>query len=145
MISQDRGALRAFYSRSWSRYKASQPLEPLELMVAEVVADHPEYHAVVEDETQHAEDFSVERGESNPFLHLGMHVALREQAGADRPAGFSVAYGQLCAASGERHGAEHKMMDCLGEAMWASQRTGRAPDQFAFLECVRTLVPFGVR
>lgn len=145
MLKADRRAMRAFYATSWRKFEASQPLEPLEAMVADVVGEHREYHAIITDESQRDDDFAVEHGGVNPFLHLGLHVALREQSQADRPPGFAMLYAQICSARGDRHEAEHKMMECLGEAMWAAQRSGTNPDELAFLECVRRLRPLGTK
>lgn len=141
MLPSDRAQLRAFYASAWGRLQAGKPLQPLEALVAGVVGEHPEYHAVVGSVALREADHGVADGEVNPFLHLGMHVALREQAGADRPSGFAALYARVLARHGERHAAEHAMMECLGAVMWAAQRSGQPPDEQAFLACVRRLLP----
>ena len=143
MFSTDRRAMRKFFSESWRKYKASEVMEPLELLVAELVADHPEYHQLLASKDALDDDFSIAEGESNPFLHLSMHVALREQAKANRPNGFATAYGQLCSLRGDRHDAEHAMMECLGKVMWEAGRKSTPPDEREFLECVKRMIPFG--
>lgn len=145
MFSHDKDKLRAFYARSFERFEAGQPLEALEALVAGVVAEHPEYRAVVTDPEQRAEDWSVERGETNPFLHMGLHVALREQSSADRPPGIGALYRQILASASDRHDAEHRMMDCLAETMWEAQRAGQPPDEATFLDRLRRLAPLGRR
>ena len=139
LLPTDRNRLRAFYRQSWLAFQAGQPLEPLQALVAEVVAEHPEYHAQVLTADAVQREFSVAGGEINPFLHMGMHVALREQVAADRPAGIAEQYQKLAKRVGERHASEHQMMECLGQVMWEAQRAGIAPDEKAFLNCVRRL------
>ena len=139
MFSPDRAQLRAFYRSSFEAFQQGQPLEPLQAMVAQVVVEHPEYHREIgRDESEH-KDFHVEAGQTNPFLHMGMHVALREQVAADRPSGIAMAFRSLCLKAGDAHAAEHMMMECLGEAMWRAQANNAPPDEQAFLACVRRL------
>jgi hypothetical protein len=140
MFSQDRVQLRTFYRSSFEALKNGLPLEPLQALVAQVVVEHPEYQLALENADSAHKDFQVATGESNPFLHMGMHVALREQMMADRPAGISVLYRTLCLKAGDPHAAEHMMMECLGEAMWRAQSNNTAPDEEAFLACVRRLL-----
>ena len=140
MVPSDRAQLRAFYARAWERLQAGRPLQPLEALVAGVVGEHPEYQALVGSAARREADHGAADGQLNPFLHLGMHVALREQAAADRPAGFAALYARVLARHGERHVAEHAMMDCLGAVMWEAQRRGQPPDERAFLACVQGLL-----
>jgi hypothetical protein len=137
LFGNDRTALRRFYLEAWRKLRENQPLEPLERQVAEVVAEHPEYHALLENEDTLAQDYSPEMGQSNPFLHMGMHLAIREQLGADRPAGIVTAYRALLLRLGDAHEVEHHMMECLGRALWEAQRANREPDEAAYLECLR--------
>ena len=69
---------------------------------------------------------------------MGMHIALREQAGADRPAGIKSIYQRLLAAQGQ-HEAEHAMMECLGQVLWNAQRGAQLPDEAEYLDCLRKL------
>jgi hypothetical protein len=137
LFGNDRTALRRFYLEAWRKLRENQPLEPLERQVAEVVAEHPEYHALLENEDTLAQDYSPEMGQSNPFLHMGMHLAIREQLGADRPAGIVTAYRALLLRLGDANEVEHHMMECLGRALREAQRANREPDEAAYLECLR--------
>ncbi len=137
IFSQDRGQLRRFYCRAWKRYKGREELQPLEQLVAEVVAIHPEYHLLLEQEETAAEkEFLPELGESNPFLHLSLHLAIREQAGCDRPKGITDLYRRIVSRTGDIHEAEHQMMECLAEMLWNAQRNGIPPDEDAYLACL---------
>ena len=104
-------------------------------------AASPEYHPLIEDEEAALDrDFLPEGGESNPFLHLGMHISLQEQIGSDRPAGITALYRQMVLKTGDSHQAEHRLMECLGRMLWEAQRAQRLPDEQAYLECVRSIL-----
>jgi hypothetical protein len=134
-----RQQLRQLYADAWRKHRANEALEPLERQIVQVVAEHPEYQPLIEDpERVPAAEFTPEGGQSNPFLHMGMHLAIREQAGTDRPAGFTEAYRNVVRRLGA-HEAEHAIMECLGTALWEAQRGGRMPDEQSYLECVRRL------
>ncbi|MCP4471464.1 MAG: DUF1841 family protein [Gammaproteobacteria bacterium] len=136
---QSRDEIRQVYQQVWRKMQAQQLLEPMEAVIAEVIEIHPEYHALFEDgEAIELREFTPEQGQTNPFLHMGMHIALREQATSDRPAGVQRLYQKLCANKG-RHEAEHAMMECLGEALWNAQRNGQEPDMGAYLACLKKL------
>ena len=134
---QSRDQLRRMYVEAWRKHRERLPLEPVEAQIADVVALHPEYHALLSDtERSLQQDYTPERGESNPFLHMGIHLAIREQVSTDRPAGIRAAHQELAKRCGE-HEAEHLIGECLGRALWEAQRAGREPDEQAYLESVR--------
>ena len=134
-----RDDLRRTLVDAWRKRRDGRPLEPLEALLGDVVADHPEYHRALEGADAIGRDFPVEDGETNPFLHLALHVAVREQVGADRPTGVRAAHAALAAATGV-HDAEHRMMEVLGECLWEAQRAGRPPDEDAYLGRIARLV-----
>ena len=136
---QSRDEIRRVYLAVWQKMQRAQILEPMEALVAGVIELHPEYQPLLEDEDAVGQlEFTPEQGQTNPFLHMGMHIALREQAGGDRPAGVRAIYQRLVDARGA-HQAEHAMMECLGESLWQAQRENRAPDEAAYLECLKKL------
>lgn len=138
MFGQDRTQLRAYYQRSWQLAQQGQPLDALQQQLVQVLREHPEYHVQVLSEDALSSDWLPEMGTTNPFLHMGMHLALREQVATNRPDGITTLYHQLCQQQGDSHEAEHLMMDCLGEALWQSQRYGQMPDERAYLNCLRS-------
>jgi uncharacterized protein YjbI with pentapeptide repeats len=85
-------------------------------------------------EAAQAQDYSPERGQTNPFLHLSMHLAISEQLSIDQPPGIRAAHERLAARLGSTHEAQHAIMDCLGETIWEAQRTGTPPDTDAYLQ-----------
>lgn len=139
-FGQDRQQLRRFYYQSWQKQQQQQPMEPLESMIADVVALHPEYHALLADEESGLDkDYTPEMGQTNPFLHMGLHIAIHEQLGADRPAGIRQVYQRLLHRTQDAHQTEHLIMDCLGETLWQAQRDGKAPDEAAYLQRLQNL------
>jgi hypothetical protein len=136
LYGQDREQLRQVYVESWRKHADGLPLTPLEHRVAQVIGEHPEYHRWLEQD-HIARDYPPENGAANPFLHMGMHIALREQLASGRPPGIVELQREILRAAASAHDAEHRMMDCLGEALWQAQRTGAPPDETAYLDCLR--------
>jgi len=138
--NQSRDQLRRVYIEAWRKRREGLPIEPLEAQVADVIALHPEYHAALErgDDALDRDD-TPESGQSNPFLHMGLHLAVRDQIATDRPAGIRKAFQSVAARLGSEHEAEHRIIECLAEAMWEAQRSGRPPDEAAYLQRVLRL------
>jgi hypothetical protein len=134
-----REELRRRYAAAWQRRCDGLPLEPLDAQIADVIALHPEYHALFENADAIEQAFTVEQGNTNPFLHMGLHLAIREQVGTKRPAGIEAVHTRLSRASGDAHAAEHRMIEVLAETLWEAQRAGRAPDEQHYLERLRRL------
>ncbi len=138
MFGQDRNQLRQMYFDAWRKQQGGELMQPLEAMIAEVVVLHPEYHVLLEQcEDALDKDFLPEMGETNPFMHMGMHIAIREQLATDRPDGIVLAYQKLLLRLQDMHEVEHQIMECLGESLWEAQRNNRAPDESQYLQCVQ--------
>ena len=135
---QQRDALRRMYLEAWQRHQEGLPLTPLQAQVADVVALHPEYHALLTPDALDR-DWKPEQGQTNPFLHMGMHLALREQVSTDRPKGIRDVHALLVRRHDSAHEAEHRMMEPLGAALWEAQRQGVAPDEQRYLAALRSL------
>ena len=133
--------MRQVFYDAWQQAQQGVILDPATRMVADVVALHPEYHPLLTDpEAGLDRDYTPEQGEANPFLHMGMHIALNEQVSTNRPAGIVAVHQGLSRKLGDRHEAEHRMMECLGQALWQAQQAGGLPDEAAYLECLRRLL-----
>jgi hypothetical protein len=140
MFSQDRDSLRRYLTAAWAKASAAEPLEPLEQQIAGLVREHPEYQALLaEPATAIGREFVPEAGQTNPFLHLGLHLALLEQVATDRPAGIRDLYQALMRRSGDAHAVEHMAMECLAQALWEAQCGQRPPDEAAYVECLTHL------
>jgi hypothetical protein len=134
MFGNDRNELRKAYADAWNKLQQKQTLTPLEQQITEVIKEHPEYHKALD---KLDTDFLPEAGQTNPFLHMGMHLGLREQLATNRPNGIRDCYQSLTNKHKSSHEAEHDMMECLAEAMWQAQRQGNMPDEIAYLQCLK--------
>jgi hypothetical protein len=137
MFSNDRNELRKVFFDSWKMKLEGKPLDAMQQRITDVIAQHPEYHALFRDENNLERDYDPAAGEGNPFLHMSMHIALAEQLGTDRPNGIRACHVQLTQIAGSAHEAEHRIMECLSEALWQAQRHNRMPDENAYLDCIR--------
>lgn len=126
------------YIDAWQKSQTGDVLSPLEAQIATVIDDHPEYQEILTSDGLN-EAFTPERGETNPFLHMGLHLAIREQVGTDRPPGIAAIFAKIRDKSGDHHGAEHRAMDCLAETLWEAQSANTLPDDRAYLERLRKL------
>ncbi len=137
MFNPSRAEARQFFIDTWRKYCNQEPLSAMESMVVEAVIAHPEYHRVLQSADEFLDkDFPPEFGEVNPFLHMSMHVAIAEQLAIDQPLGIAAAFQKLKTKLASDHEARHKMMDCLGEMLWQTQRHGSPPDAAAYLSCI---------
>jgi hypothetical protein len=134
MIGSDRNQIRQVFFDVWSKIQANQPLHGIENVLAHIIGNHPEYQSQLNHPDQIEQNYFVETGQSNPFLHMGLHVALHEQLSTNRPNGIVEVYQQLLTCHDSAHAAEHAMMDCLAEMIWSAQRNGTVPDESSYLE-----------
>lgn len=136
-----REQLRSSYAEAWRKHLGRIPMTPLESLITDVIARHPEYQSLVSDPAA-AQGFESAAGGAaeNPFLHMGLHLAVREQLSIDRPPGVRVIQQTLAARLGGEHAAEHVLMEALAETLWEAQRGGQAPDERRYLERARARV-----
>lgn len=139
LFTQDRNRLRDQFYTAWKKHRQEENLEPMEKQIVSLLDDHPEYHKLLEDTANLDKDYTPEHGEMNPFLHLSLHLALREQVGTDRPKGIAAITRSLLMKHGDGHTVEHLMIDCLGEMLWDAQRQQRPPDEQAYLDKLKML------
>ena len=137
MFAPNQNDVRRFFCETHAKQRQGLPLTPMEAIAGEWIDLHPEYHADLADvDAALAAQYTVEGGKSNPFLHLSMHLTIEEQLSIDQPRGIKQAVELLAAKRGSMHDAQHEVMECLGEMIWASQRSGLPPDGHAYLDCV---------
>ncbi|MEI6738044.1 MAG: DUF1841 family protein [Pseudomonadota bacterium] len=137
MFNPSRDQARDFFFEAWRKYRANEPLTALETIAVELIAAHPEYHTVLENRDKYVDrDYSPEAGATNPFLHLSMHLSIREQISINQPAGVRAQHVRLSQKCGSPLDAEHAMMDCLGEMIWQAQRNGTGPDPAIYFSCL---------
>ena len=137
MFNPTRDQAREFLFDLWARHRAGAQLTAMESMALAIVLEHPEYHAILGDRERYLDrDWKPEGGETNPFLHLQMHLAIEEQVSIDQPPGIRAAVEALARRRGSAHEARHDVMDCLAEAIWNAQRHGAAFDNAQYLDCL---------
>ena len=140
MFTQDRQQLRNFYSQAWQKYQDKLPLDALESQLLEVILLHPEYHELIGNPGVTTEqEFHPELGESNPFMHMGLHLGLREQLSTNRPQGIKKIHQQLRQIH-SLHDTEHQMMEVLAEMLWQAQRDNKMPDEQDYLTKLQRLL-----
>lgn len=139
IFSQDRDALRQQYHDVWQKMQSGQMLTALEQMIADVISLHPEYHQQLSSPLQSGQEYFVENGQTNPYLHMGLHIAVLEQLSTNRPAGILTAYQRLIAKTTDEHDAQHLMIDCLAEQLWLAQQQQQPPSETAYLDALQRL------
>ena len=138
MYTPSQHDVRRFFCETYRKQRANQILTPLEAIAADWIKLHPEYaDALADIDTALAADYPVEQGQSNPFLHLSMHLSIAEQVAIDQPAGIRAAHRALAQKLDSEHHAHHQMMECLGEMLWSAQRSGLPPDGAAYIACIQ--------
>ena len=137
MFNPSREQVRHFFCDAWRKHRQRLVLDGTEAVAADLIEQHPEYHALLDDpEAAVDQEFTPEGGQMNPFLHLSLHLAIADQLSIDQPPGIRAAYDALRKRR-DVHDAEHVVMECLGETLWRAQHEGRALDGEQYLECVR--------
>lgn len=140
LFGNDRNEMRRFFCESWRKAQAGLPLEPLEHLIASIIRQHPEYQSLLTAaEAALGREYLPEFGATNPFLHMGMHIAIQEQLSTRRPPGINEVYAALCRRLGDSHTAEHQMMEALGTTLWEAQRNNTLPDENRYLDRLRQL------
>ena len=130
--------MRQSYVDAWRKYLARSPLTPLESLITDVIVVHPEYHPVVADPANAlTHESAAGDPRENPFLHMGLHIAVREQLAINRPPGIRELHHTLAAHLGDAHGADHALMEALAETLWEAQRNSRPPDESRYLDLAR--------
>jgi hypothetical protein len=134
MFDPTREQVRETFFGAWRKYRAGEPLVGIEALALDVMLQHPEYHDALSNPERTREKDYVD--ESNPFLHMSLHVALEEQLSIDQPPGIAARFRALLERHGDRHEALHQALECLAETVWRAQRDRAAPDAAAYLDCL---------
>lgn len=130
---------RTYFFTTWRKHLAQQPLDQLESQLLAVILQHPEYH--VELAQQDGErQYHPELGLSNPFLHMGLHLALQDQLILDRPQGIKTVFEHLVQHHGDSHHVAHLCMEQLARSLWHAQRQQCLPDEQAYLHACQQLL-----
>jgi len=138
MFNPSQEDVRRFFCAVHAKAGSGGPMDALETLAGQWLEEHPEYREHLGDvEAAVARVYDGANGQTNPFLHLSMHLSISEQCSIDQPRGIRQAVELLAAKRNSLHDAHHEAMECLGQMLWESQRAGRPPDGQAYVECVQ--------
>lgn len=138
LFNPTRDQVRQFFFDTWSKFNAKESLTDLEAIALQVIHMHPEYYAVLNSPERYIDQaYFPEMGETNPFLHMSLHMSVLEQVAINQPVGIASVYEALKLKFGNESDAQHDLMDCLAETIWQSQRNGVPPDSMAYLACMK--------
>lgn len=137
LFNPSRDQVRQFFFDAWGKFKSQQPLSQLEGLAIEIIQMHPEYQPVLDAPERYLEQsYFPEMGETNPFLHMSLHLSILEQVAIDQPPGIAGFYEALQQKHGNKLDAQHDLMDCLAETIWQSQRNNTPMDAEAYINCI---------
>lgn len=141
LFSPSRDEVREFFFNAWSQFKAQKPLTDLEKIALSIMHMHPEYHAILDKPGQYKnQEYFPEFGETNPFLHMSLHLSIYEQLSINQPTGITGIYEQLKLKYQDDHDAQHVIVECLGEAVWQAQRNNTALDANFYVQLLQQKV-----
>jgi hypothetical protein len=140
LFNPSRDEVRQFFCSAWQKQLTRGVLTTLEMMACSWIRLHPEYHTILTSNEVLSHEFTPEQGQTNPFLHLSMHLSISEQISIDQPSGIKLVAEQLSRKLDSEHEAQHQIMECLGRALWESQRNGQALDAVAYIDSIRKLI-----
>lgn len=139
MFSPSQADVRRFFCDVYAKTLACQPMQAIETLAGQWIAEHPEYHADFADlDAALAAMGKPEPGRENPFLHLSMHLSISEQCSIDQPRGIRQAVELLAHRRNSLHQAHHEVMESLGRMLQESQTQGRPPDGAAYVADIQS-------
>lgn len=132
---------RSLFYTSWQKHRMNQAISTLEKQIIAVIVDHPEYHALLETHVSNPNTaYFPELGQTNPFLHMGLHLAIRDQVATDKPTGITSIYNTLIKKHIEPLTVEHLLLEPLAECLWQAQRNQGMMDELHYLQACRKLL-----
>jgi hypothetical protein len=138
LFNPSRDEVRDFFFDTWAKFKAQKPLTDLEKIGLSVIHLHPEYQRILHapEQFKHQEYFP-EFGETNPFLHMSLHLSILEQISINQPIGIAAIYETLKIKHQDEHDAQHDILDCLAETIWQAQRNNTALDANNYVQLLQ--------
>ena len=127
LFGSNKQEVRTLYFDAWYKNQNKKNiLTALETQIIDIILFHPEYIKIFEDvknqEKYSDKDYLPESGETNPFLHMGLHLAIRDQIGTNKPIGIQKIFLDLCNKTQDQHQAEHLFIEQLAEQLWLAQK-----------------------
>jgi hypothetical protein len=138
LFNPSRDQVRTFFFDAWAKFKAKKTLTDLEKIALGVMLMHPEYHAILDAPEQFKnQEYFPEFGETNPFLHMSLHLSILEQVSINQPIGIAEIYQQLKLKHQNEHEAQHDILECLGDVIWQAQRNNTALDSDIYVQLLQ--------
>jgi len=141
LFNPSREEVREFFCTTWQKYQDGHVLTPLEMIASQWMEQHPEFHKILSDPSGALEqEFTPEKGMTNPFLHLSMHLSISEQISIDQPPSIRHIANTLSRKLDSEHEAQHQIMECLGQVLWQAQNQSKPIDVTDYLELLKKLI-----
>ena len=136
MFTSDRSKQRQYLNQAWGKYTRQEQLEPLELQLSKIVEQHPEYQNLIKNLDS---EYFPEQGNTNPFLHINLHLTLQDQITMDQPKGIKEIHSQLLLKIKDAHEVEHMMMENIAEMIFNAQKNNAAFDLDGYIQALKQL------
>ncbi|AGF49226.1 DUF1841 family protein [Candidatus Kinetoplastidibacterium galati] len=130
---------RYFFIEVWNKHKLSKTLTPIEKTTIACILEHPQFYKDLDNKESIKNSYNSNFPESNPFLHLSMHLAISEQLLIDQPCGIKAAYNKLIT-SNDPHTAIHKIIKCLTLTIQYSQTHRLELDSNKYMNLIKDLI-----
>lgn len=130
--------MRSFFYSSWDKYKQKQRLSTLEQQLVSIILDHPEYHCIFDDPSQ--SETLLNSFTENPFLHLAMHLTIRDQITLKKPPEVSTIFHKLQQKHGDSHIVEHLLMEPLARYLIQLQQSTTPPSITDYVSACQELL-----
>ena len=138
LFNPSRDEVREFFFDAWAKFKAQKPLTDLEKIGLGIMHMHPEYHRILDAPAQFkSQEYFPEFGETNPILHMSLHLSILEQISINQPIGIAAIYEKLKLKHQDEHDAQHDILDCLAETIWQAQRNHTDLDAAQYLQLMQ--------
>ena len=137
--------VRRYFGHVWQNRLNPLQLDALQHKALRIIEAHPEYQIYLEQVEEYLDkNWTPEQGETNPFLHLSLHLSIQEQVGIDQPFGIRAIHQKLIGMHNDNWvKAEDEMMEALVETIWQAQRHNQGLDVNAYMTRLRKLVGLG--
>ena len=136
MFTSDRSKQRQYLKQAWEKYTSQEQLEPLELQLSKIVEQHPEYQNLIKNL---GSEYFPEQGNTNPYLHINLHLTLQDQITMDQPKGIKEIHSQLLLKIKDAHEVEHMMMENIAEMIFNAQKNNAAFDLDGYIQALKQL------
>ena len=136
MFTSDRSKQRQYLKQAWEKFTSQEQLEPLELQLSKIVEQHPEYQNLIKNLDS---EYFPEQGNTNPYLHINLHLTLQDQITMDQPKGIRDIHSQLIVKIKDAHEVEHMMMEHIAEMIFNAQKNNAAFDLDGYIKALKSL------